>query len=344
MRIDIEGGLMKSSFDLKNGIGKITPESLDDVYLLEGIITPESVLKAKTLRSKEIRRGEERVKGKKEMILLAVKVEKISFADNQLRVNGKIVEGPEDLERGYHTIEIEQGTFFTLQKVWKSWEIDKIKKAAKQHEKVLICILAEAEADLFLLKEQTKHIVHFTCSLGKKSGVSTKLQYFADILNVFRKYDDVKYFFVAGPAFAKEDLLKYLKEKDREVAKKVIIETVQQTGELGLGELLKSNAIEKVTKLSRISEETSAVERLLEEIAKDGLAVYGLNETKNALESGAVETLLISDKKVRSVEELLEKAEAVKTKIMIISSEHQAGEKLLGLGGIAGFLRYRINI
>ncbi len=333
---------MKSSFDLKNGIGRITPESLDDVYLLEGIITPGAVLKAKTLRSREIWRGEERVKGKKEMILIAIAVEKILFAENQLRVNGKIVEGPEDLERGYHTIEIEPGTFFTLQKDWKSWEIDKIKKAAKQHEKVLICIMDESEADIFLMQERAKHITHFTCSLGKKSGVSTKLQYFADILNVFRNYEDVKYFFVAGPAFAKEDLLKYLKEKDREVAKKVIIETVQQTGELGLGELLKGGSLAKVIKLSRLSEETSAVERLLEEIAKDGLAVYGLNETQKALESGAVEVLLVSDKKVREFESELEKAEAVKTKIMIISSEHQSGAKLLGLGGIAGFLRYRI--
>lgn len=333
---------MKSSFDLKHGIARITPESIDDVYLLEGIITPGSFLKAKTLRSREILRGDERVKGMKELILIAISVEKISFSGSELRVTGKIVEGPEYLERGYHTIEIEPGTFFTLQKAWKSWEIDKIKKAAKKHEKVLITIIDESEADLFLINERTRHVARFTCSLGKKSGVSTKLQYFADILNVMKKYEEVKYFFVAGPAFAKEDLLKHLKEKDREVAKKIIIETVSQTGELGMQEFLKSGALTKVIKLSRLSEETSAVERLLEEISKDGLAVYGLEQTKSAIENGAVETLLVSDKKVRSVEGLLERAEAVKTKIMIISSEHQAGEKLLGLGGIAGFLRYRI--
>ncbi len=96
-------------------------------------------------------------------------------------------------------------------------------------------------------------------------------------------------------------------------------------------------------KHSRISEETEAVEKLLSEIAKDGLAVYGLKETQKALEAGAIETMLVSDKKVRDVEDLIERAEKQKAKILIVSSEHQSGEKLLGLGGVAGLLRYKVK-
>lgn len=335
---------MKSVFDLKHNIGKVIPENLDDLWLLEKIITPGSFLTAKTLRSMEVRRGEEKIKIGRQAVVIKISAEKVEFHEHaaQLRVKGKIVEGPEELERGYHTIEVEPFMRIKIEKEWKKWEIDKI-KAAKQHERVLICILDESEADLFLMNERVKHLVHFTCSLGKKSGVSTKLQYFADILNFMKKYEDVKYFFVAGPAFAKEELLKYLKEKNRDLAKKIIIDSVSQTGELGLQELLKRGSLEKATKLSRISEETAAVEQLLQEIAKEGLAVYGIEETAAAIEAGAVELLLVSDKKVRDFEEIMEKAEKTAAKIMIVSSEHQAGEKLLGLGGIACLLRYKIR-
>lgn len=334
---------MKSKFDVKRGIAKITPENLDDVYLLKDVITPGSVLKAKTLRTKEIRRDEEIIKGKREWVVLAIQVEKISFSGNELRVTGKIIEGPEDVERGYHTIEIKPGTFFMLQKEWKSWEVEKIKSAKKKHERVLVCILDETEADVFLMNERIKPIAEFRCSLGKGSGTSTKLQYFANILNSMRRYEDIKYFFVAGPGFAKHELMKYLKEKDRKVAKKIVIDSVSQTGESGMQELLKRRVLEKVVKLSRVSEETAMVEMLLERIAKDELAFYGRKEAEELLSTGAVETLLVSDKKVREFENLVEKAEKTKAKVIIISSEHQAGEKLLGLGGIAGFLRYRFE-
>ena len=42
------------------------------------------------------------------------------------------------------------------------------------------------------------------------------------------------------------------------------------------------------------------------------------------------------------MEELLEEADKIGTKVMIISSEHQNGEKLFRMGGIAGLLRYKI--
>lgn len=353
---------MKSSFDLKHGIGKITPENMEDIYLLSSVITPNALLTARTIRSREIRRGDEKVKGKKESIVLTIIVEKAEFQDEKcLRVSGKILRGPEDLERGYHSIEIAPNDFITVEKQWRSWEIDKIKKAEKKAEKVLVCVLDETEADIWLVQERAKHLVHFVCSLGKKSGISTKPQYYSAIYDYARKFfefsasrkpsvfvdlkskEEIKYFIVVGPAFAKEELSDFVRQKYRKLAEKISTHQISQTGEAGLQELLKSGILEKLLKQSRISEETETVEKLLSEIGKDGLAVYGLKETQKALEAGAVETILISDKKVREVEDLLEQAEKQKAKILIVSSEHQSGEKLLGLGGVAGLLRYKVK-
>jgi protein pelota len=101
---------------------------------------------------------------------------------------------------------------------------------------------------------------------------------------------------------------------------------------------LKKGLIEKLTKLSRITEETQAVESLLESISGSGKAVYGLEKVKEAIESRVVRLLLISDSKIREYEEVLDFADKMRVEIMVISSQHDAGEKLLGLGGIAALL------
>ena len=74
---------------------------------------------------------------------------------------------------------------------------------------------------------------------------------------------------------------------------------------------------------------------------KEGKAIYGKDETQQAILAGGVELLLISDMKVRELEDIMEQAEKMKSKVMIISSKHASGQKLLGLGGIAGLLRYQ---
>jgi protein pelota len=143
---------------------------------------------------------------------------------------------------------------------------------------------------------------------------------------------------LAGPGFARDDLQKLMKQRAKELLDKTIVEFTYQTGNLGLQEVLKKGVIEKITKYSRISQETKAVETLLEEINKNGKAVYGLEKTRDALNNGIISFLLVSDTMIREYEELLDKAERLKCSIMVISSEHDAGEKLLGLGGIAGLL------
>lgn len=334
---------MKSVFDLKHNIGKVNPENLDDLWILSEIIIPGDLVTAKTLRGVEVRRGEEKEKVGRKLVILKIRVEKIELSE-RLRLSGKIVEGPSDIERGYHTIEVEPNTFLTVEREWKKWEIDKIKSASKKPEPILICILDETEADFYFLKERSEHLLHLTCKgLGKGNGISKKPEYYGNIISELKnKEKDMKKIIIAGPGFAKEEISKLIKEKAKELKEKIIVDTVSHTQDLGLQELLRRGVIERIIFTSRISEETAVVEKLLEEIAKDGKAVYGLEQIKQALESGAVEILLISDKKVREFEYILENAEKMKSKVMIISSKHASGEKLYGLGGIAALLRYKI--
>ena len=115
---------------------------------------------------------------------------------------------------------------------------------------------------------------------------------------------------------------------------------------------MKRPEVETALKESRIVEEMSLVEDLLKEIMKDGLAKYGLDEVDNAVNLGAVKTLLITDSFIRKtrednaferIENLLKKVESMKGKVIIISFEHDGGKKLDGLGGIAALLRYKLD-
>ncbi len=328
---------MKSSFDLRHNLGKITPENADDLWVLSEIVRFGDIVTARTLRSIEVKRKEGTEKVGKKPVVLSLEVEKVELGE-RLRFTGKIVEGPSDISRGYHTIEVEPNTFLKIEKPWKSWEVNKIKAARNKQETVFVCILDEREADFYLIGERSKHVAHIAGgTLGKKVGESRKPEYYGKVISEIKRYSDYK-MIVAGPGFAREELQKLLKENKVSAH----YDSLAHTGEVGLQELLKRKIIEKIIKDSRISEETEIVEKLLVEIVKENLAVYGLEKTKEALERGAVETLLVSDKKVRELEELLEQAEKLRTRVMIISSLHQSGEKLFRMGGVGGLLRYKL--
>jgi len=334
---------MRSSFDLRHNIGKITPESQEDLEILEEVITPESFVTAKSPRSIKIKREGDLVRAKsgKREVVLKIQVEKIELKE-KLRLTGKIVEAPEDVEKGYHTVEVEPGKFIKIEKVWKGWEIDRVKSAERKYELILICILDETEADFYFLKERYKHLIHLDAEvLGKrfetKKAEAKQREYFENVLNILKsKSEKIRKIIIAGPAFAKEDVLTLIKSREKELLGKITVESTYQTEENGLQELLQKGLIEKLTKMSRAEEETRAMERLLEEIGKNGKAVYGLEKTRDALDTGLVNLLLVSDKKIREFENVLDMADKMKCRIMIISSQHLAGEKLLGLGGVAG--------
>jgi len=334
---------MRSSFDLKHNTGKITPESMEDLEILKEVITPDSLVTAKSPRSVKIKREGELVRAKsgRKEVIMRLQVEKIELKE-KLRLTGKIVEAPEDVEKGYHTVEVEPGKFIKVEKVWRGWEIDRIKSAERKTEPVLVCILDDSEADFYMLRDRYNHLLHIDSEVsGKrydtKRAEEKQKEYLQKILEIL-KSKQLNKIIIAGPACAKENVLKLAKEREKHLLEKIIIDSTFQTGETGLQELLMKGLIEKLTKISRVTEETKAVESLLEAVAGSGKAVYGLDNVKNAVESGQVKLLLISDEKIMECEETLNLAVKMRVRIMVISSQHEAGEKLLGLGGIAGLL------
>jgi len=96
---------------------------------------------------------------------------------------------------------------------------------------------------------------------------------------------------------------------------------------------------------SRVAMETQLVEKVLEAIATNRPCAYGRKEVEQAVDAGAVETLLVSDSVVRDlqVERIMHEAEDARGNVVLVSAHHEAGAKLEGLGGIAALLRFPIK-
>ncbi len=330
----------------KEGIAKVRTETPDDLWHLEKILEPGDFVTSRTLRKTTIKRGQEIEKGDRKPVTLTIELEKKEFhkSTHTLRLNGPIKSGPEDMVQlgSYHSLSIGINTVLTIQKEWKSHHLERLKKARIKPSLLLICVLDREDADFAELKESGLEFLASFSSVKHKDK-DTLEEYHKEITDYLEgKQKDFQAIVLAGPGFERENILKYIKEKKPELAKRIFLEHSNSTGRAGIQEVIKTSA-NKILKDTRIARETELVERMLQEINKDGLAVYGKRETTKAVEYGAIETLLVSEENIPDLEETMDKVEKQGGNIKIISSEHESGEKFLHLGGVGGLLRFKIR-
>lgn len=119
--------------EFDNNKARIAITSMLDLWHLQQIVEKGDSITAKTLRTIFVKREEEKVKGEKKFVLLTIKLEKIEFDEHKskLRMNGKIVEAPEEVQKGdYHTIEIGLGNSITIEKeMWKQEQLERLDRA-----------------------------------------------------------------------------------------------------------------------------------------------------------------------------------------------------------------------
>jgi protein pelota len=344
---------------LKKGELKIKVDNTDDLWYLTQIIEPNDSVSGKTVRKIKIG-GEEQRSAKviKKKVYVAIVVEKLEFSGEALRISGKITEGPEDIPRGvYHTITLEPGTTIRIHKEhWFSYQLGKVKQACREKPtNILICLMDREEAYMARLKTKGYELLaHLKGEVQKKQHEQAiSKNFYAELEKALKDYDSRSKFtriIIASPSFWKDELMERLKEK--ELKDRIILATASSVSTAGLNEVLRRPEVLSALHDERITEEVRMVEELLDEIAKDGKSVYGPDQVKGAVEAGAVKTLLITERYLKDsredetfneLEELMRMTEQLKGEVHLISTEHEAGKKLHGLGGIAGLLRYRLT-
>jgi protein pelota len=345
--------------DLRRGEIAVKVENLDDLWYLSHIIDKGDFIKGKTVRKIKIGSEEDRKSDViKKTIFVKIQVEKIDFNENSLRVSGKIKEGPEDIPLGsYHTFEFQENTIATIQKAsWLKFQLDKLKEASEEKAGKIMIVVLDREEALFALmqREGYKLLITLKGDVNKK-GIDerAKSSFYEMIIKQIKEYDErykLSKIIVASPIFWKEELIKEL--KDQNLKKKIIQATCSSADNNGINEVLKRPETQEALKQDRISREINIVEELLKEISKNNLAVYGFKPTGEAVKAGSVRTLILTDnfiKKQRekenyqTVDFLLRNTESMKGNVIIISSEHEGGRKLDGLGGIGALTRYKLS-
>ncbi|MBW2963543.1 mRNA surveillance protein pelota [Candidatus Woesearchaeota archaeon] len=346
--------------DFKKGIAKIKVETLDDLWYLSHLIDPQDLISGKTLRKIKKTGQEERTqKVTRKPVFLKIQVDKIDFSpyNNVLRAGGKIIEGPDDLPKGsHHTFNLEEGTQVTIQKQkWLSYQKQKLQEATQKKFLFLICIFDREDAFIALSKHYGHQIlIELHGEVPKKeTRALTKDTFYHDLIKALGEYNQryqPENIILASPAFYKEDLLKLITEE--KLKKKIVLATCSSAKESALSEVLKRPELQQALKNSHLAEETKLVEEILTQISKNNLAAYGIREVKKAVEAGAVEKLLVLDaliqeyrakEKYERLDYLMKTTDQTKGTVHIISSEHEGGQKLKGLGGIAALLRYKLE-
>jgi len=342
--------------DLRHGKIKLTVESLDDLWHLRHLVEPgDTVISSTWRREQEAGDKLRPERPEKRRVTLSIRVEKVEFHKhaNRLRILGTIV-GGEDVG-GHHSFSLEPKSTLTIVKEWKPHLIRRVRDAvrASRRPRVLLVALDDSSAELALVcqygLEELGTISRY--GGGKLYAVEREAcekKFFSNLaktMNDIISREGVRASIVAGPGFTKDGFATFLRDKFHELFQKIKLDNISSGGRAGLYEIVRRGSVERVSRDDRLSYETSLVERLMSEIARGELAIYGREEVGHAASIGAIEKLLVADELLRSnlvgVEKILEETRKTRSDVVIISTEHDAGKQLLSVGGIAALLRFK---
>jgi protein pelota len=339
--------------DPSAGSMRVQVETDDDIWHLYNVIEVGDLITASTTRRDEKATDKLRAeRAEKKRMTLGVRVERIEFSDDdelRMRLLGIIEEGPQDVGQ-HHTLTVEIGESLRITKnVWRGSHVDRLRRAVfdSVKPKIVFVSLDQDEATIGVLRQFGLKEVANIRSMRSGKRYAEKEQtdsYHDDIVTKLKSIAGGNMPVVLlGPGFEKEVLAQYGKSVCSDIFSAVHVYHTGQSGMAGVNELMKKGIGAQVLRESRVGAEMEAVERMMTEIGRDGLATYGPTEVENAAKAGAVDTLLVLDSKIRErdLDHIIKAVEDQKGSVIIVSGQHDAGRELDALGGLGAILRYR---
>jgi protein pelota len=345
--------------NLRQGEVVVKVDTKEDLWQLSQLIRIRDRISGKTERKIKIGGGSSSDDRKqtivKKTIFIELEVEKLEFhkTSDELRINGIVTEGPEDVPKGsHHTIEVEPGTTLGIKKSeWLSFELEKLDEAINSiSTKIVLVIFDREEAIFAMLKNRGHELLSSIKGDVSKKGFQEdgKKSFYSEIVQKLEEYNarfEPRNIIIASPSFWKEYLMKEIPD---ELKKKITLASCSDVSEGAIKEVLQRPELKKVLESDRASKELAMVEDILKAISKNE-ACYGLAESEEKVNLGAVKELIVSydylnkereSGKGEKVERVMKLAEERGGKVSIISTEG-ATKKIDGLGGVAGILRWK---
>ncbi len=340
--------------DASTGRFRLRLETPSDLWRVARFVRPGEIVGASTTRRDpeapaEVA-GAERTRRR---IYLAVRAEQVEFHgfSKHVRITGPIVEGPFDIGR-HHTLDLREGDELTVEKP-RPTAADRtiLDEGLNGTDDPTILIAAVDWGDSSLVRVRGRAILPVAdvrrTIAGKQfehgQGEKDRRAYRDELVALIRREGaEATAVLVVGPGFLKEELQARIAEEDPELKRKLRLFSTAESGRVGVDELLRSGKASEALRGSVAAEEAEAVERLVRSLAGGRRAAVGASEVAEAIESGAVESLLVSESLLpdAAFAAALDQARASRVRIFVVREEGEAGRRLSALGRVGAILRY----
>ncbi len=333
---------------------KVLIETDEDIWHLYNVIEAGDLVTASTTRREEKASDKIRAeRAEKKRMTLGVRIEKIEFSEEDLRLKllGTIETGPQDIGQ-HHTLIFETGDSLLITKAhWRDTQLERLKRAVADSKKprIVFVSLDQDDATVAVLRQYGLKEVATVRSgrSGKQYAEKPQTDSYHDevISKVVPLMEPNMPVVVLGPGFEKESLSDDMKKAQPELFRKVHVYHTGQCGMAGVNELIKTGMGGDLLRESAVGSEIEAVEQLMTEIGRNGPATYGTNEVRDAALAGAVERLLVLDSKMREqdLDDIVRAVESQKGTVIVVSGQHDGGKELAALGGMGAILRYKLE-
>lgn len=334
----------------------VIPEDSEDLLNLRRIIKEDDKIIGDTTRvlkqDKDYSRPD---KGERIKIRIALAVEKISLDGvlDRLRVGGTISESSnESVPHGSHhsfILKLNDGIIISKKK-WLPIEKKLLETSNNQVSFVLIAI---DTADCGIARLRGTHLEFmpniYSGSGGKRYKTNFNIEKFFEqiqqaVSSIFKEGDTIVIF---GPGETKKRFANFIEKSQK--YKSQVVEGIDSGGEDGIYTFTKSQTMHEIMSDSKLAKAASIIDEIMILANKKSRKfTMGYNETFNANQIGAVESLVFSDKAIQDNDEqqiidFLNDVESKGVKIYSVDSSTDIGLRVTGLGGIVSLLRYSIE-
>ena len=337
----------------------LIPEESDDLLILRRIIKTGDRIVGTTSRvikqDKEYSRPD---RGDRVKIRIALDVEKISLDNvlDRLRVTGKIAESDnESVPHGSHhsfLIKVNEG-FNLIKKRWEEIE-KKLIHSKEQKFGFLLIAIDTSDCGIGRLKgthlELTPNI--YSGASGKQYKSNFNIEKFFDIIQraIFSSLKEGDTIIIFGPGETKKKFSNYIQKTSVGQKHNIqVIEGIDSGGEDGIYTFTKSQSMKEIMSESKLAKVSSIIDEIMYRANKKSRKfTMGFEETKNANQFGAIDSLVFSEKIIQTEDEekiieFLNDAESKGVKAYSADSTTDVGLRVTGLGGIVSLLRFPVE-
>ncbi len=333
----------------------VMPEDSDDLLNLRRIIKKNDKVIGDTTRVQKQDKDYSRPdKGERIKVRIALTVEKISLDDvlDRLRIGGTISESSnESVPHGsHHSFILKINDGITISK--KRWTTIEKNRLISSNSQVGFVLVAIDTGDCGIARLRGTHLEFipniYSGSGGKRYKTNFNIEKFFEqvqqaVSTVFKKGDSIVVF---GPGETKKRFVNFIQKSQK--YKIQVVEGIDSGGEDGIYIFTKSQTMKEIMSDSNLAKVSSIIDEImLLANKKSGKFTMGFDETFNANQIGAVESLVFSDKAIQDDEQkmidFLNDVESKGVKIYSVDSSTDIGLRVTGLGGIVSLLRYAIE-